>query len=175
VTNAEILNLRAQLSDIYRDYRNTCLSKKYYELRLRQTERVNFWYEVTLAVGTSGTVAGWAFWKFPIADVVWPVLGGIVSVLAIIKPILGLSSRIEKLTTLFANYSTLLIDFQLLIFEIKRKGKLDKADREVYFGLCEKFKTGAGKDEPAPSVKVLRELRMQVDCEIPVESLWSPK
>ncbi len=174
MTEDQISKLRGQLSDIYANYRNVALSKKYYELRLSRTERLNFWYEVTLAVGTSGTVAGWAFWKFPVADTVWPIFGGFVAVLSIIKSIVAFAPRIERFTTLATYYGTLLIDFQILIFEIKRKGNLDAVGHKAYSGLINKLKTLPAKEVPDPSERVLRKLVERVNREIPVKSLWYP-
>lgn len=173
--DADVEKLRGQLTDIYANYRNICLSKKYYELLLARTERANFWYEVIIAVGTSTAVAGWAFWKFPIADTVWPVFGGVVAILAVIKPIVAFTPRIERFTSLATYYSSLLIDFQALIFEIKTKERIDPAAYKVYSGLLNKLKALPAKEDPNPSEKVLREITKRVNREIPADSLWHPK
>lgn len=175
MTDRELKALRDQLSDIYRDYRNVALTKKVYEHELCRTERLNRVYEIVLAVGTSGTIAGWALWKDPLLANVWPVIGGVIAVLSIIKPILGLGAKIERLSEISTHYASLLIDFQVLMFEIKRKQTLDDADRAAYFKLLDKIKSVGPKDDPKISKKLHYRFFEEVNREIPVDSLWSPE
>lgn len=175
MTENEILDLRTQLSDIYRDYRNMCLSKKYYACRLKRIQQYNFWYEIILAVGTSGTVAGWAIWQQPNWQTVWIVIGAVVAIFTVIKPIINFAGEIERLTTLETKFNSLQIDFQILIFDIKTRKKLDKSLLKTYKEICEKQKNIGVKEDSAPSQKVLRRLCDEVNQEIPVNSLWSPK
>jgi hypothetical protein len=174
MTRAEILHLRTQLSDIYKDYRNMCLSKMYYAERLRKTLRRNFWYEIFLAIGTSGTVAGWAIWQQPGWEMAWIIIGGIIAVFTIIKPIINFSGEIERLTTLETKFNALQIDFETLCFDIKTKQCLDKSLIKVYKNIKEKLKSLGVKEDSAVSEKILRRLQAKVNQEIPAKTLWSP-
>lgn len=171
----ELHSLRAQLGDIYRDYRNVCMSRKYYEHRLKRTHNFNFWYEVTLAFGTSGTVAGWAFWTNPTGQTIWIGIGTVVAIGTIVKPILKLVDEIERLTTLATKYAALQIDFQLLIFDIKSEGKMSKSLRRFYRETCDKMKDLDVKGDSAPSAKLLKRCYDDVNREMPPSSLWSPE
>jgi hypothetical protein len=175
MTDRELKALREQLSDVYRDYRNVYLTKKAYEHEARRVERLNRAYEIFLAIGTSGTIAGWALWKDPSLANVWPVIGGVVAILSVVKPILGLSSKIERLTSITTHYASLHIDFQVLMFEIRRKQAFDDVERATYFKLLEKIKAVGPKDDPVISKKLHYKLFDEVNREIPPESLWSPE
>ena len=118
MTDSETSNLRTQLTDIYRDYRNVAMSRKYYECRRVERHRFNVWYEIVMAFGTSGTVGTWAFWQQPAAgQQFWIAIGILVSIGAIAKPILKVGDDIERLAALSAKYAALQIDFEQLIFE----------------------------------------------------------
>lgn len=175
MTKNEISHLQIQLSDIYKDYRNMCLNKKYYACRLRRVQRLNFWYEIILAIGTSGTVAGWAIWQQPNWQPVWIGIGVIVAICSIIKPILNFSGEIERFTTLETKFNALQIDFETLCFDIKRKKGLDDSLIKLYKETREKLKTLGVKEDSAPSKRIIQRLCNDVHQEIPVNSLWSPK
>jgi hypothetical protein len=175
MTNTEILHLRTQLGDIYKDYRNICLNKKYYAYRLRQTQKLNFWYEIILAIGTSGTVAGWAIWQQPNWQPVWIAIGAVVAICSVIKPIINFSADIERFTTLETKFNALQIDFETLCFDIKRKKNLDESLIKLYKEIREKLKDFGVKEDSAPPIKLLRRLQKEVNQEIPASSLWSPK
>jgi hypothetical protein len=171
----ELISLRAQLSDIYRDYRNVCLSRKYYEYRLKRVHSTNFWYEAVLAFGTSGTVAGWAFWSNPTGQAIWIGIGIIVALATIVKPILKLPDDLERLTTLSTKYAALQIDFEQLIFDIKSELKVSKALRKSYREIREKMKDLDVKGDSGPNAKLLSRCQVEVNREIPPSSLWSPQ
>lgn len=171
---ADLFSLRAQLSDVYRDYRNTCLSKKYYEHRLKSVRNINLIYEIVLAFGTSGTVGAWAIWKEPGGNTVWIGIGVTVALLTIIKPLVKLGDEIERLSFLATKYAAMQIDFQLLIFDIKATRQLNDELRRFYKEICTKMQELSAKEDSAPNQKLLRNLCEEVNREIPPKSLWSP-
>ena len=175
MTKAEILHLQTQLSDIYRDYRNICLNKKYYAERLRKTLGYNYWYEIFLAAGTSGTVAGWALWQKPGWETVWIVIGAVIALLTAIKPATNLSGEIERLSTLETKFKALQLDFEMLCFDIKTKRGLDKSLIKSYKDIRDKLQTLGVKEDSAVPTEVLRRIQHEVEREIPSTSLWAPK
>ena len=172
--SAELKNLRARLSDIYRDYRNTVMSRKYYECRRQSVYRFNFGYEVSIAIATSGTVGGWALWSTAAGHAFWVTAGGVVAVGTIIKPILRLADELDRLTTLSTKYAALQIDFEQLIFDIKTEGTITKPIRKAYADICQKMKDLDGKGDSPPKRKLLKTCQEDVNREIPPRSLWSP-
>lgn len=174
MVSAETLNLRSQLKDVYRDYRNVAMSRKYYECRRQTRHNFNVWYEIVLAFGTSGTVGGWALWTNPTGQQIWIGIGILVSIGAIAKPILKLGDDIERLTTLSAKYAALQIDFEQLIFDIKGEQKITKLIRKAYKEICQKLKDIEVKGDSPPDEKLLRKCQEDVNREIPPNSLWWP-
>lgn len=166
--------LRGQLRDIYRDYRNVLMSKKYYECRLKRKEDLNLCYEIVLAVGTSGAVAGWAIWSSSAGGLAWTILGGVVAILSIVKPTLAVGSRIERYTKLVTHYDALFYDFQLLAFEIKRREGLGDTEVQTYRELHNRMKIADLTDDPNPSARLLKKCQSSVNQQIPTNDLWWP-
>ena len=175
MVTTEIPNLRAQLSDVYRDYRNICMSRKYYECRRRSIHRFNLWYEIVLAFGTSSVVGSWAIWVDPAGAKVWIIIGAIVAVATIAKPILKLSDAIERLSTLAAKYAALQIDFEQLIFDLKSEGEFTDQLKKTYKETREKMKDLDVKGDSPPNAKLLKRCQGDVLREVPASSLWSPE
>ena len=173
-SEAEIDDLRSVLSDVYRDTRNVVLTKKYYENKLARIQRLNDWYEIVLAFGTSATVAGWSFWKEPSGYTLWNAVGVITALLAIIKPIIKLSDEIKRLSSLATKYAALQIDFQKLVFTIKYdRGFTDRSYR-TYMRIFEKMRDiGEREDADAPDKK-LRKFAAKVNQEFPPTNFWAP-
>jgi len=72
--------------------------------RYAQRER---WIKIFLAITSSSTVAGWAFWAQH--DSIWKFLSALSAVIAVILPLLDYSARVErfnKLSTKFAQLRT---------------------------------------------------------------------
>ena len=175
MTNSELKSLRGQLSDIYRDMRNVCMTRRHYDQKLRTVQHVNTWYEGLLAVGTSGTVAGWSFWKEATGQAIWIGVGVFVSILSIIKPIIRLSEEVKRLSTLAAKYAALQVDFQLLVFDIKADCGLSESSRKIYKEICKKMTDLGEREDTPPSEKRLAKLCEQVNREFPPSSFWSPE
>lgn len=172
---AEIVHIRNQLDDIYRDYRNVWMTKKHYEKRLKTVRTTNLIFEIVIAVGTSGTIAAWTLWKDPGLEYIWKVIGGIVALITVIKPFLNFPAEIERYTALATTYAGLGMDFQHLIFDIKVNRNIDDTIRGTYKDICEKMKNIGVKEDAPPSAKKLRKICVEVNREIPLDSLWSPK
>ena len=155
--------------------RNVCMTRKYYDQKLRSIQRLNLWYEALLALGTSGTVAGWSFWRESTGQAIWIGLGAVVSVLSIIKPVIKLSDEVKRLSTLETKYAALQIDFQLLIFDIKSDRGLSQSSRRLYKEICKKMRDIGEREDTHPSEKKLAKLCEQVNREFPPSSFWSPE
>lgn len=178
MTDAKVLHLREQLSDIYRDYRNVCLSQKYYAYRLRRVNRVNRVYEIVLAVATSGTVAGaiadWSIWQTNYGRTVTLFAGAVIAIATVIKPVLKLPEEIQRLSTLETSFHSLLLDFRLLIFEIKNKHALTEEILKTYKTTYGKVKELIHKEDPDPPDHIVKLLCEEVKREISVKDLWNP-
>jgi len=105
-------NTAVQINGIYNDYRKAYMNRLYYDCRVEFLKKVNLYYEIVLAVGTSGTVAAWYVWETGFGKTVWPIFGGTVALLSILKPILKIPERIERLSKLQTGYSELYYELE---------------------------------------------------------------
>lgn len=100
-------NTRVQINGIYSDYRKAVMNHLYYQCRVEYLKKINLYYEIVLAVGASGTIAAWYVWQTPLGKAAWPIFAAVVAVLSILKPILKLPEKIEKLSKLQVGYKEL--------------------------------------------------------------------
>jgi hypothetical protein len=160
---------------LYSQYRTVSLNRKYYGNRLQTFRGWDRFFEITIAIGTSSAIGGWAIWHASIGSSLWAVLGALVAVLAVIKPFLQLSKQIERYTKLFIGYGDTFYDLDLLVFEIGRtqiySNEMDKAYRKT----LERLRLLAADDDPQPNQKLLRKCTAEVNKEIPMTSLWWPQ
>lgn len=171
--NPESLN--AQLQVVYNLYRTALLNCKYYADRLVTLQKWNTIFEIALVIGTSGTIGTWAIWKSDFGGYVWPIIGGIAAVLAITKPVVQLSRRIEQYSKLWANYSGLFYDLDLLVSEISATRTLTPETLKSFSAAQERYKGLALREEdPRPVEKLRRKYYEEVNREIPPDRLWVP-
>ncbi|HEX8138504.1 MAG TPA: hypothetical protein VF544_13130 [Pyrinomonadaceae bacterium] len=142
-------NVRARARAFYDDYRTAFMNHRYYECRLDTYKKWNLYYEIGLAIGTSGTVAAWYLWKTPLGAAVWPVIAGAVAVMSILKPLLNLSKRVETYSKLYVGYTELFYDLQQVKKKIEASGSVTDEILEPYAQADERFKKLALEDEKA--------------------------
>jgi hypothetical protein len=164
-----------ELADVYDPQRNVLLTRKHYERRLKNFQRFNSAFEIFLAFGTSTTVAGWALWTTSIGDTAWAIIGGVIAILAVIKPILKLPAHIERFSVLATKYNSLLVDLQVIVFDIKSNAGLNVSGRQRFKAACEKLKNMGAREDPAVSEKIRRKLCIEVNNELPADNYWFPK
>lgn len=160
---------------LYSQYRTVCLNRKYYGCRLQTIRDWDKVLEISIAIGTSTAIGGWALWRASIGATIWAVVGGLVAVLAVIKPILQLSQEIERYSKLFIGYGDTFSDLGNLVDEVGKtenySGEMDVAFRKTF----ERLKQLAADDDPQPNQKLVQKCTDEVNREIPVDSLWWPK
>jgi len=164
----------AQLRLIYDDYRTAKMNCLYYAHRLRFHQRWNRFLEIVLALGTSGTIATWAIWQKGMGEYVWTFFAGLVTLLAIIKPILQLSTQIERCSKSYVGYLVLYYDLQNLVNEIEIQKDVNEKMVNTHKSAKERKKDLALDDEQIPKERLLQKCYDRVNREIPVTSLWFP-
>jgi hypothetical protein len=115
---------------------------------------VNLYYEITLAVGTSGTIAAWYIWQTPIGKTAWPIFAGVVALMSIIKPFLKLPEKIEDFSKLHTGYKELFYDLDKQRREIEDYRGLTKESLAASADAQERYKKLALTDEK-PNEKLL--------------------
>jgi hypothetical protein len=167
--------LRAELNVIYGTYRTSAMNQKYYANRLTHLTRLNRYYEIVLALGTSTAIAGWALWTLnDWTKVTWSVFSGVITLLAISKPFLKMPEDIEKYSTLHTGYRALYLNLESIVSKIRRKSMLTSEVRELFDAAQDQYKSLALNDAVNINRKILNEMQEQVNQEITVESLWYP-
>jgi hypothetical protein len=92
---------------VYDVLRTLLLNKKYYAERLSLFQKYNFVMEMLIACGTAGSgVAGFAVWQLAVGKIVWGIISAAAIILAIAKPLLKLTDRIEMYAKLYGEYTS---------------------------------------------------------------------
>ncbi len=124
--------------DVYGQYRTARLNVRYYEARLKTLSRRSFWMEFLLAVSTTSSVTGFWFWQTVVGGYIWKAFGILAILLAVLKPLLKLTDKIQLKTEMLTDYRSLAHDFQKLTFSIKQNHKYDKALSNQFSVLVDK-------------------------------------
>ncbi len=166
--------LATRLIQIYDEYRSALLNQKYYAHRLQRYRRLDLLAEISVAIGTSSTVASWAIWKTSFGTNGWTVLAGAAVVVSMLKPILQLGKSIEKYGKLFAGYSSVAAGFRFLISEIRITRVVDESTLKAVKDLYGQVGELTREDDPLPAHRLLEKLQHEVNLEVPPASLWMP-
>lgn len=170
--SAAIDHNKDRLKQVYDKYRTVHMSRDYYGCRLALYQKYNFFYEIVLAVGTSGAVGGWYMWRTEVGRTTWAVAGGLVALLAILKPIVQLPKQIENYSKLYVAYADLYYDYETLIEDVEVAGGLNAEMEEALKSARSRYKDLALKDDPNPSQKLLRQCQAEVNRKVPTFANW---
>lgn len=163
-----------QVKAINDEYRTAGMNRKYYACRLRRLRRIETTLEILLAVGTSGAVATWSIWKDPPGDIVWKVLGAAVTLLAVVKPFLQLPREIERYSELATGYGTLFYDYDQILLELRTGRSVSSELWSRFCSLRDRNKELGIKDDLPARKRLLRRCYVEINNEIPIDSLWWP-
>ena len=114
------------------------------------------------------------FFATGVGAVVTIALGTIAAVLSVLKPVLGLSKKIERASKLWSGYSAVFNSAKRLVraMQVQKAftAEMEKAVQELHDridGLC-------ADDDPCPKDKLIRDIQDEVDAEIDAERWWCP-
>jgi hypothetical protein len=103
---------KALLERAYDLLRVARMNAAYYEQRLEVASNLHIFFEITIAIGTTGSIAAWALWQGPLGSAVWATITCTATLLAVIKPIIAPAKRLELCTRQHqgcSGYTTVLI------------------------------------------------------------------
>lgn len=162
--------------DVYDLYRTARLNVKYNTGRLYSLNRFNFWMEVILAVTVpSSAVAGLTLWETTIGKIIWSLLGILSSLLAIAKPLLGLTKRIQELEELCAGYRVLDHDLQKIVIGIHQRGAYDDELRRMFVNALDREgQLVSVSKETKEDTELKKRCEAEVLQELPVDSFFIP-
>jgi hypothetical protein len=164
------------IKEIYDLYRTSLLNSKYYAYQVQRLTKLNLIFEIVIAVGTAGSgVAGIAFLQAKGAEWIWGSITACAALLATIKPVLNLGSKIQKNTELWSGYQTNYISLKRLVGDIRRSQRVSRDARDRYIMNYDRHEKLAAMDVIAPSRKLLIQFQAEVMQELPTHSFWWPK
>jgi len=157
-------------------YRTALMNRMYYGHRLSIVKRWNLLLEIFVAIGTSSAIGAWTIWKSTaVGEHIWPILAGVSTLLAVIKPFLNLSKHVEKYTKLFVGHGDVYYDLRSITADLVRCRDYTDKMHEAFVRALGRIKQLAPDDDPKISEKLSRRFFEEVKKQVPVESLWWPE
>jgi len=164
-----------RLRQIYDAYRKALLNRKYYGCQLGAYRRLNRTSDIVLAIATPGMVGAWAVWHTQTGQLLWGVIAGSVSLLAVVKPIFNWPKEIDRYSRLHAAHTVQFYTLKQLVDDIEIAGEITAA-MEKLFNESRAQYTELAKDDDVPAKKRLaNRCEKEVLREIPSDRLWIPK
>jgi hypothetical protein len=172
-----VSNVNAQLTEIYTLLSRSALNKEYYGVRLHRTQRWNDFLEIAIAIGTAGSgISALTLWKIePWGPFVWGALTIVSATLAVVKPIIQLNKRMERLTRLYLGHTDNYANLLVLVSRIQRSGTTTPEFLSLFETAEAKFQELSRDDDPHPNMSLLRRCEAAVRKRHPPESAWYPE
>jgi len=161
---------------VYDEYRTARLNIRYLEKQLKSLQRKNFWIEFLLAISASSSVAGLWLWENAIGGYAWKIIGLIAAFLAILKPIVKLTEKIQHKSEVLSTYRGLEHELHKIKILITQYNKYDDSLKKQFLAaldlkgeLIEKY-TEENIDQ-----KLRNECEKIVYTELPPNSFFIPE
>jgi hypothetical protein len=166
-----------ELAEIYTLLCRTALNKEYYGTRLHNAQRWNDGLEIAIAIGATGSgISALTVWKVePWGPLVWGTLTIASVVLAVVKPIIQLNKRIERLTRLYLGHTDNYTNLLVLVSRIQRRRGMAPEFLDLFEAAEAKFQELSKDDDPRPKMALLRRCEAMVRKRHPPESAWYPE
>lgn len=162
---------------VYDKLRTARLNVKYYSRRLKTLESQNFWIEfILLATAPSSAIAGLWFWETEYGKIIWPYLGIIAAITAVLKPILSLTKRIKEFESVLSGYRTLEFDLMEIKTLVEQKQKFDSTLQSDLKKAIQREKALVGKTPETCEIKKIKlQCENEVRQELPGNSFFVPE
>ncbi|HYN82292.1 MAG TPA: hypothetical protein VES88_12375 [Gemmatimonadaceae bacterium] len=164
--------------DVYDLYRTARLNVKYYSCRVSTLQRQNFWIEFVLAATAAGSaIAGLTFWSAGVGRIIWQMLMIIAAVLAVAKPLLKLTDRIQTLAELVGKYRAVEYDLKKIEVAIRQRRKFEPDLREMFVATLDRMAEIAKEKNGEFRVreKLRKKCRLEVEKELPASRFFIPE
>lgn len=127
---------------VYDTFKEISLNVKYYSVKLHRVQSWNTGLEIFLGLATPSAglaVADSVYWKTETIGEIWQFLVAIAALVAMVKPFLKFSEKIEKLKGITTDYIGLEHDLNVLILSIKERGKFEDDLKSIFWLAMEKL------------------------------------
>lgn len=116
-------NLNNPVWNVYDLLRTAKLNVLYYTQKLICADRIQIFMQIVLAAAVpSSAIAGFKIWDFGLGRYAWVIFVSFSSLVAFMKPFLGLSKKSKKYSEIIDGYKILFYDLQ----DIQQKVEEDK-------------------------------------------------
>lgn len=163
------------MRELYEKYRTALLNRKYYGKRLSDMHRLNLIFEILIALGTSSALGAWIIWRDSLGSTFWAVISGLAAILAVVKPILNITGKIERYTKLFVGHGDVFFDLERIVKDVERLRDYTREMDESFENAVNRLRELAPEDDASPSAKILDLCFREVNREVPAERLWIPQ
>jgi hypothetical protein len=161
---------------VYDVRRTARLRQKYFSCRLNQLQRMSRAMEIVVAAtASSSAVAALSLWNTTTGQHWWQGLLVISAVVAIAKPVMGLSQEIQRLDELLPEYR--LIEHLLFKIQVRiqQRNAFDADLQEEFNGILDRMDSIVVKPYESGLRKGLRtKCELEVDSELPSEDFIIP-
>jgi hypothetical protein len=162
--------------DVYDLFRTARLNVKYTQAELKKLQSRNFWMEVLLAVSASSTVGGLWLWQGALGGYAWKLVGTFAAFLAILKPILNVTEKIQRKQEMLAGYRTLDYDLHKITVLISQGQKYDGEIQGKFLEALDREGELVKQDKDAIiDTKLVEECYEQVLLELPADKFYLPE
>jgi len=168
---ADQYELGCSLYELHRKLRMNAL---YYGKKLVDLQRRNFWLEVAIAISTSATVGSLAIFKLAAFWWVMPSLAAIAAILGVVKPLLGYSDEIARLSKMWNGYISLSLETASMVDDARTHQEISQETESRFKLVRDKFEELSKRDDPYPDKDLLMAQKIAVDRELPASGFWSP-
>jgi hypothetical protein len=166
----------ARFDRIYVLYRNCVLNQDYYGHRLQLFSKVALWLEVIIVIGSGASgVSGWIIWtKYPASAVLWGIIAATATLLAAVKPVLHIDTKLKHYSMLFSGYRQLSLTMKMVVDEIAESAGIPREIEREVERVRTRYQNLSEGDDPRPSIKLVKRLQAQIEDKIPIWSLFYP-
>ncbi|MFC5474644.1 hypothetical protein [Paraherbaspirillum soli] len=162
---------------VYDLYKTARLNVKYYSSRLARVERENLCLEILIAItAPTSAVAGIWFFKTDIGKILWVSLSAIATIAAVIKPFLGLPTRIKNIEHSLSGYRALESDLGDIVDQIKFDRGYTKPAQKMFDVAQKRKKLLVGSSpENRQNKALIEKYTSDVNKELPPNFFFVPR
>ena len=164
--------LKAKLHILYQEYRVAYFNALFYGERLHRTRLKNRIAEVFIAITTPGFMGSFFLFESWIAPT---VVGGLASLVAVLKSSSSISEDLERHTKLYISYNEIYSELEILVIKVKSEQDFTEETKIRMESQLKKMKSLAPLDDT--KVKECDELKFynMVNEKVPADRFWMPK
>lgn len=163
--------------DVYDLYRESRFSVLYYSEKLNWFKGLNSFIEIILAITTSSSaVAVLWLWNTTLGQEIWKYVLVISAVLAIIKPVIKLTEKVQQYEEVLTGYRGLESDLKIIVVQIKQSKRYGAPHKtKLVEAVARQGELSKKSPEAKLESKLENKCKAQVEKELPAEHFFVPK